>query len=122
MVWAGGLINHEISKCVETVFKKNSLKPNTASHNNTSWYTDTGGILEHSPSGGSLYYKGSNLQKIIPVFGGSLLIFRNIYIEIFVHVALAGVAQWIECWSLNQKAACLIPSHSTCLCHGPGPE
>ena len=36
--------------------KKNSLKLNTASHNTTSWYTDTEGFLEHSPSGGSLYY------------------------------------------------------------------
>ena len=37
--------------------KKNALKPNTASHN-TSWYTDADGFLEHSPSQGSLYYKG----------------------------------------------------------------
>ena len=36
------------------VFKKNSLKLHTASHNNTNWYTDTDGFLEHSPSGGSL--------------------------------------------------------------------
>ena len=35
--------------------KKNSLKPKTASHNNASCYTDTGGFLEHSPSRGSLY-------------------------------------------------------------------
>ena len=40
--------------------KKNSLKSNAASHNNASWYTDTDGILEHSPSGGSLYYKGAH--------------------------------------------------------------
>ena len=45
---------------------KNSLKPNAASHNNASWYTDTDVFLEHSPSGGSLYYKGPTLQKIIP--------------------------------------------------------
>ena len=30
--------------------KKKSLKLNTASHNNTSWCTDTDGFLEHSPS------------------------------------------------------------------------
>ena len=53
--------------------KKNSLKPNTASHNNASWSTDTDGFLEHSPSGGSLYYKGTALQKVIPAFGGSPL-------------------------------------------------
>ena len=52
------------------VFKKISLTPNAASHNNAIWYTDTGGFLEHSLSGGSLYYKGPILQKIILVFGG----------------------------------------------------
>ena len=51
--------------------KKNSLKPNAASHNNTSWCTDADGFLEHSPSGGSLFYKGPTLQKIILGFGGS---------------------------------------------------
>ena len=35
-------------------FQKNLLKPNTASHNNASWYTDTNGFPEHSPSRGSL--------------------------------------------------------------------
>ena len=43
----------------------------TASHNNTSWYTDTDGFLEHSSSGGNLYYKGLTLQKIIPDSLGS---------------------------------------------------
>ena len=37
--------------------EKYSLKLNTASHN-TSWYTGTGGFLDHSRSRGSLYYKG----------------------------------------------------------------
>ena len=32
--------------------KKNSLKLNTASHNNASWFTDTDGFLEHSPKQG----------------------------------------------------------------------
>ena len=45
--------------------QKNSLKLDTASHNNTSWYTDTDGFLEHSPSRESMYYKGTTLQKII---------------------------------------------------------
>ena len=31
---------------------------------------DTDGFLEHSPSRGSLYYKGLPLQKIIPFYGG----------------------------------------------------
>ena len=34
--------------------KESSKKPNTASHKNTSWCTDTDGFLEPSPSGGSL--------------------------------------------------------------------
>ena len=75
LVWAGPLINHPSwNGQMHWVFKENSLKPNTASHNNASWYTDTDGFLEHSPSGGSLYYKGPTLQKIITVFGGCPLI------------------------------------------------
>ena len=46
--------------------KESSKKLNTASDNNTSWYTDTDAFLEYSPSGGSLFYKGPALQKIIP--------------------------------------------------------
>ena len=37
--------------------QKNSLKLNTASHNNTSWYTDADGCLEHLPSRW-VYYRG----------------------------------------------------------------
>ena len=47
-----------MGKCVERVFKKNSPKPNAASYNNASWYTDTDGFLEHSANRGSLSYKG----------------------------------------------------------------
>ena len=76
VVRAGALVNHSswdgqtYWKSLQKIF---SLKPNAASHNNSSWCTDTDGFLEHSPSGGSLYHKGSTLQKIIPVFGGSPL-------------------------------------------------
>ena len=63
-----------MGKCTEREFRKNSLRLNTASHNNASWYSDTDGSLDHSPNGGSLYYKGPALQKIILVLGGSLLI------------------------------------------------
>ena len=61
-----------MGKHVEIVFQKKLLKPNAASHNNPSWYTDTDGFLKHSPRGGSLYYKGPALQKIILVLGGPL--------------------------------------------------
>ena len=37
---------------VLTLQKKHSLKLNTTSHNNTSWYIDTDGFLEHSPGWG----------------------------------------------------------------------
>ena len=57
--------------------KKSSLKLNTASHNNASWYTDTGGFLEHSPSWGSLYSKEPALQKIILVWGGPTLVIKQ---------------------------------------------
>ena len=53
--------------------KKNSPKPNAASHNNASWYTDTDGFIEHSPTRGSLY-KGPIFPKIIPAFFVSPLI------------------------------------------------
>ena len=36
--------------------------------------------------------------------------------------ALAGVAQWIECWPVNQRATGLIPSQGTCLGCRPGPQ
>ena len=64
--------HHEMGKCVERGFKNFSLKLNAASHNSNR-YPDTDGFLEHSPSGGSLYYKVSALQKIIPIFRGPSL-------------------------------------------------
>ena len=48
---------------------KNPLKLSAAPHSSASGYTDTDGFLEHSPSGGILYYKGPALQKIIPFWG-----------------------------------------------------
>ena len=36
--------------------------------------------------------------------------------------ALAGVAQWIERWPMNQRVAGLIPSPGTCLGCGPSPQ
>ena len=43
------ITRHEVTRWVERVFKKHSLKPNAASHNNSSYHTDTDGFLEHSP-------------------------------------------------------------------------
>ena len=36
--------------------------------------------------------------------------------------AMAGVAQWIECWPENQRVMGSIPSLGTCLGCGPGPQ
>ena len=36
--------------------------------------------------------------------------------------ALAGVAQWIECWPMNQKVLGSVPSQVICLGCGPGPS
>ena len=36
--------------------------------------------------------------------------------------ALAGVAQWIERWPVNERVAGWIPSQGTCLGCGPGPQ
>ena len=36
--------------------------------------------------------------------------------------ALAGVAQWIQCWPVNRKVAGLIPSQGTCLDCRSGPQ
>ena len=36
--------------------------------------------------------------------------------------ALAGVAQWIEHWPVNQRVAGSIPSQGTCLGGGSGPQ
>ena len=49
--------------------KKKSQKPNAASQNNTSWSTDTDGLLEHTLKVGRLCYKRPALQKIIPSRG-----------------------------------------------------
>ena len=37
-------------------------------------------------------------------------------------LVLAGVAQWIEHWPVNEMVAGSIPSQGTCLGCGPGPQ
>ena len=125
--WAGALINHPTwnGQTHWKSLQKNSLKPNTASHNNTSGYPDVDGFLEHSPIGGSLDYKRPAFQKIIPggFFGSSLMYYTWIkrFFKEFIHLALAGVAHWIECWPVDWRIASSIPGQGTCLDCGPGP-
>ena len=53
--------------------KTNSLKLNVASYNEAHWYTDTDGFFEHSPTWGSLFYKGAcPLDDNLRVFGPPL--------------------------------------------------
>ena len=57
--------------------KTNSLKPNSASHNNANWYTNTDGFLEHSPSGGSLYSRGLPFRRQCQFSRGFPLIYHR---------------------------------------------
>ena len=50
-----------------------------------------------------------------------LEMYYNILMK-FIFLALAGVAQWIQCWPVNQRVAGLIPSQDKCLVCGPGPQ
>ena len=45
------------------------------------------------------------------------MLFENI-----LFLALAGVAQWSECWPTNQIVTGSIPIQGTCLGFGPGPQ
>ena len=87
-VWAGALISHPSwnGQMRWKSSKKISLKPNAVSHNNTSWYTDTDGFLEHSPSRGSLYYKKIitifALQKIITIFWEGALLYTPFWMQV----------------------------------------
>ena len=80
------ITNHEMRNILTPQKKKKSLKPNAASHNNASWYTDTDGFLEHSPSRGSLYYNRPSLQKIFRVFWRSPLVLEFLIILFFVSI------------------------------------
>ena len=72
--------------------QKNSLKPNAASHNNVSWYPDTDGLIEHSPGGGSLYYKELALQKVIPGFGVYSLVYHEPFeVQMKTYISLFSI-------------------------------
>ena len=63
MKWANAL---------KRVFKKNSLKLNAASHNTTSWHTNTHGFLEHSPSGEACTTKAHPTEDKCSFFEGGI--------------------------------------------------
>ena len=61
--------------------------------------------------------ESKNLSSLtLPIFQiHSLLLKYAKFVLNFKSLALAGVAQWIEHWPVNQRIAGLIPSQGTCL-------
>ena len=53
-------------------------------------------------------------------FVGSFQITLNIFIENYIKLALAGVAQWIECRPVNWKVIGSVLGQGTCLGCRPG--
>ena len=74
-----------MGKRIEKVFKK-FAEANTASHNTAKWHTDTKGFREHPPSGGSLYYKGPTVLKIILVSFGYPLVHHHTQIHKHIQI------------------------------------
>ena len=52
-----------MGKCIERVFRKNSLTPSAASHNKASWCTDTGGFLKLPPRGEVCATRGPSSRR-----------------------------------------------------------
>ena len=76
------------------------MKPNAASHNTSCALTDTDGFLEHSPSRGSLYYKGLTLQKIILVLGGPPSYIISYFL---VHISINGHLGYLHSFFLIKR-------------------
>ena len=57
------------------------------------------------------YYSAIRKDEILP-FTTSWVDLESIMLN---KSGLAGVAQWIEHWPVNQRVACSIPSQGTCL-------
>ena len=68
------------------VFQKILLKPNSASHNNASWYTDTDRFLKHSPTRASLYSKVPAFQKIYLVFHSPSYIYIYVVLQFLSYI------------------------------------
>ena len=47
---------------------------------------------------------------------------RVYFLILKIELALAALAQWIECWPEDQRVVGLIPSQGMCLGCGPGPQ
>ena len=73
------------SVCIERIFNKHSLKPNAASHNDTSCYTDTDGFLEQSPRGEEPILQGVCPPEDNSDFGGFSCVYVYIYV-IYIYI------------------------------------
>ena len=58
-------------------------------------------------------------ERGMNITGYKVSVFQN---EKKMKIALARVAQWIECQPANQSVASSISSQGTCLGCGPGPQ
>ena len=63
-----------------------------------------------------------NIKKTLKIII-KIKILRTYQLQLKIHIiVLAGVAQWIEHWPVNQEVASSIPSLGTFLGCGPGPQ
>ena len=71
---------------------------------------------------GNSYFAILMTSFFIDVLYATQSYIRLLYNFIKMKIALAGVAQWIQCWPANQRVAGLIPTQGTCLGCWPGPQ
>ena len=69
-----------------------------------------------------LEYPFPYLETKQPVLEKLLMHFPTAAEKSVSNSALVGVAQWIECWPVNQRVASSIPSQGPCLGFGPCPQ
>ena len=79
-----------------------------ASHK-VSWFSDTDGFLEHSPSRGSLYYKGPAFRKIISVLiwgpPSCIYTYINMYVRyLHMYVKLSKNVEHLKSPTLGDRA------------------
>ena len=83
------------------------------------WYMDLGEQSRRLPICKVCYRSMTSTESVhqpLDVAAAYSLYFMSI------NLALADVAQWIECQLANQKVVSSIPSQGTCLGCGPGPK
>ena len=112
-VWSQKLLNTQpgVGRCAHKspIMKwanaLKELKPNTTSRNHASWYTDTDGFLEHSPSTDSLYYKKAPSEYYLG-FGGSPLNTMLTLLNLFPFFENRSVISHLDKSVLNTEVEC----------------